>query len=142
MRPEWMIAPIAVFLLAAPALAQQDDRFALEKSGDGFVRMDRQTGEMSYCSVEAGALACRPAAAPDSRDAEVARLQEAIAALDRRIVALENSLAARLESTLPTEEQFEQTMSYMERFLRGFMGIVRDMEKSGTPDTAEPSDRT
>jgi exonuclease VII small subunit len=142
MRPGLMIASIAVFLLAAPALAQQDDRFALEKSGDGFVRMDRQTGEMSYCSVEAGALACRPAATAGSRDAEVARLQEAIAALDRRIVALENSLAARFESTLPTEEQFEQTMSYMERVLRGIMGIVRDMEKSGTPDAAEPSDRT
>jgi hypothetical protein len=85
---------------------------------------------MSYCTVEAGALACRAAdGSAADRDAEIAKLQEAIAALDRRIVALENSLAARLESKLPTEEQFEQTMGYMERFLRGFMGIVRDMEK-------------
>lgn len=142
MRPGLMIASMAVALLAGPALAQQDDRFALEKSGDGFVRMDRQTGEMSYCAVEAGALACRPAATEGSRDAEIAKLQGAIAALDRRVVALENSLAARLESALPTEEQFEQTMSYMERLLRGFMGIVRDMEKNDAPGSGEPPGRT
>jgi parvulin-like peptidyl-prolyl isomerase len=130
MLPNRTIAALALILVASPAFAQSQDRYALEKSGDGFVRMDRQTGEMSYCTVEAGALACRAAdGSAADRDAEIAKLQEAIAALDRRIVALENSLAARLESKLPTEEQFEQTMGYMERFLRGFMGIVRDMEK-------------
>jgi len=135
MLPNQTIAALALVLVASPAFAQQDDRFVLEKSGDGFVRMDRQTGEMSYCAIEAGALACRAAASSaTSRDAEVAKIQEAIAALDRRIVALESSLAARLESTLPTEEQFEQTMGYVERFLRGFMGIMRDMEKEETPD--------
>ncbi len=144
MRAGLMIAPIAMSLLATPALAQQDDRFVLERSGDGFVRMDRQTGEMSYCAVEAGALACRPAAptVTGSRDIEIARLQEAIAALDRRIVALENSLVSRLESTLPTEQQFEQTMSYVERFLRGFMGIVREMEKPAAPESGDVPDRT
>jgi hypothetical protein len=30
---------------------------------------------------------------------------------------------------LPSEEDFNKTMSYMERFLRGFMGIVKDMDK-------------
>ena len=143
MLPNQTIAALALVLVASPAFAQQDDRFVLEKSGDGFVRMDRQTGEMSYCAIVDGALACRAAASSaTSRDAEIPRLQEAIAALDRRVVALETSLAARLESTLPTEEQFEQTMSYMERFLRGFMDIVRDMEKSGSSDPSVPPDRT
>jgi hypothetical protein len=134
---------LGLILVAVPALAQQEDRFALERAGDGFVRLDRQTGEMNYCAVESGALACRPATtARGDRDAEIARLQEAIAALDGRIVALENSLVARLESTLPTEQQFEQTMSYMERFLRGVMGIVRDMEKPEAPGSGENPGKT
>jgi len=49
--------------------------------------------------------------------------------MDERVTKLENSLSARLESKLPSEEDFSKTMSYMERFLRGFMGIVKDMEK-------------
>ena len=39
--------------------------------------------------------------------------------------------AARSEALLPTEEDFEKTMGYMERFFRRFMGIVKDFEKDG-----------
>ncbi|TIM36361.1 MAG: hypothetical protein E5Y69_17620, partial [Mesorhizobium sp.] len=70
---------------------------------------------------------------------EVDRLQNSVKALDERVVKLENSLAARFESTLPSEEDFNKTMSYMERFLRGFMGIVKDMEKDSGEDGAKPN---
>ena len=53
-------------------------------------------------------------------------------ALDERIVKLENSLAARFENSLPTEEEFEKTMSYMERFFRGFIGIVKELEEDNS----------
>ena len=59
-------------------------------------------------------------------------------ALEERVAKLENSLSARLESKLPSEEDFDKTMSYMERFLRGFMGIVKDMDKDNR-DGAEPN---
>jgi hypothetical protein len=134
------VAVAVILALAVPAaFAQDGDRYALEKSGDGVIRMDRQTGEMTYCETRDGALACRAAAdAGRAADHEIARLQEAIAALDRRVVQLENSLAARLESSLPTEEEFEKTLGYMERFVRGFMGVVRDMEKA--PEAAPRPD--
>jgi flagellar motility protein MotE (MotC chaperone) len=121
-------APLVVVLASAGALAE--DRYVLEKSDSGFVRMDRQTGEMSTCKQEGAALVCKLAA--DERTAyqdEIDRLQAAMAALDQRVVKLENSLAARLESQLPTEEEFGKTLSYMERFLRSFMGIVKEMDK-------------
>jgi hypothetical protein len=40
---------------------------------------------------------------------------------------------------LPSEEDFNKTMSYMERFLRGFMGIVKDMEKDSGEDGLKPN---
>jgi hypothetical protein len=142
----------ALFAAAVPpaALAQDAGRYVLEKSGDGFVRMDRETGAMSYCTPTAEGLACKPAengqAAERQGEApsqgEIARLQEALAALDRRMVRLENSLAQRLESTLPSEEDFQKTLGYMERFLRSFMGVVKDLERQDPPPPAADPNRT
>lgn len=125
------------------ASAQESDRYALEKSGDGFVRMDRQSGEMAYCTVSGDGLACKPATEGEAVPAaDIARLQEAIAALDRRMVKLENSLAQRLESSLPTDEDFEKTLGYMERFLRSFMGVVKDLEKDDLQPPAPDPQKT
>jgi hypothetical protein len=69
---------------------------------------------------------------------QVDDLQESVKALDARVARLENSLSARLESKLPSEEEFNRTMGYMERFVRGFMGIVKDMNKDEA-DAAKPA---
>ena len=69
---------------------------------------------------------------------EIDRLNRSIEDLDGRVARLENSLAAKLESSLPSEEEFNKTMSYMERFLRGFLGIVKDMEKDNGSDPGKP----
>jgi flagellar motility protein MotE (MotC chaperone) len=117
-------------LLGATAHAEDVERYRLEKTESGFVRMDTQTGAMSTCQEKDGQLVCRMAA--DERAAfqdEVDRLQGQVKGLDERVAKLENSLSARLESSLPSEEDFNRTMTYMERFLRGFMGIVKDMNK-------------
>ena len=119
---------------AVPAHADDAGRYRLEKSADGYVRMDTQTGAMSICNERDGQLVCRVAA--DERTAfqdDIDRLQGSVKALEERVAKLENSLAARLESKLPTEEEFNKTMSYMERFVRGFMGIVKDMDKDNDP---------
>ena len=134
-----LAAPLLIVLASAGAQAEED-RYVLERSGDGFVRMDRQTGEMSTCTQQGEALVCKLAA--DERTAyqdEIDRLAKALTTLDERVAKLENSLSARLESKLPTEEDFDKTLSYMERFLRSFMGIVKDMEEeNGTGGPAVP----
>lgn len=141
MRPQHVLIPAALAsLVAASAFSEETDRYRLEKSANGYVRMDTQTGAMSICEERAGQLVCKMAA--DERAAfqdEVDRLQSSVKALDERVVKLENSLSARLESTLPSEEDFNKTMSYMERFLRGFMDIVKDMEKDSGEDGAKPN---
>jgi hypothetical protein len=140
MRLAYRIAPaLLVPVLSLPAHAQDAGRYRLEKSANGFVRMDTQTGAISTCEDQAGQLVCRLAA--DERAAvqdEIDRLHKEVTTLDERVDRLENSLAARLESKLPTEEEFDKTMSYMERFLRGFFGIVKDMEKEDGGDPGKP----
>lgn len=148
-----LISPFLLLMLLAGASAAEPDRYRLEKTPDGYVRMDTRTGEMSMCQEKWGELVCRMAA--DERTAvqdEIERLQSDIKALEDRVAAvkaledrvakLENSVTARIEQSLPTEEDFNKTMSYMERFFRSFMGIVRDFENGNTNQAEPGTDKT
>jgi hypothetical protein len=124
--PTRLAAATALFALAATAgAAAQDERYAIERSEDGYVRMDTRTGQMSICSEQSGQLVCRLAV--DDREA----LQDDLEALQARLTAVENRLSA-LEGVpaagLPSEDEFEQSLSYMERFFRRFMGLVKEFD--------------
>lgn len=153
MRPIALIFPILLMAQAGSASAAEPDRYRLEKTPDGYVRMDTRTGEMSVCQEKWGELVCKMAA--DERTAvqdEIERLQgdmkaledrlATVKALEDRVATLENSLTAKIEKTLPTEEDFNKTMSYMERFFRGFMGIVRDFENENSKPAEPGTDKT
>lgn len=144
MRGRVLIALPLFAMLCIPALAEGGaERYRLEKTADGYVRMDTVTGAMSTCREQSGQLVCRMAA--DERTVvqdDMERLQDQVKALEERVAKLENSLAARLESNLPTEEEFNKTMGYVERFFRSFMGIVKDMEKQETAPVEPGPDRT
>ena len=104
--------------------------------------MDTQTGEMSICEERSGQLVCKLAA--DERSAfqdEIDRLQtHRVKALEERVAELENSLSRpNSKRRLPTEEEFDKTMGYMERFFRGFMDIVKDLSKEAAQATPEPN---
>jgi hypothetical protein len=150
------IALAFTFLLVSPvvgAFAAEPDRYRLEKSPNGYVRMDTRTGQMSICEEKWGELVCRIAA--DERTAvqdEIERLQTevealndrlaGVKALEDRVAKLENSVAAKIENSLPTEEDFNRTMSYMERFFRSFMGIVKDFESENSKPLDPGTGRT
>ncbi|MBN9549420.1 MAG: hypothetical protein J0H31_11220 [Alphaproteobacteria bacterium] len=131
MRLHHVLIPAALCsLVAASAYSEETDHYRLEKSANGYVRMDTRTGAMSICEERSGQLVCKMAA--DERAAyqdEIDRLDNSVKALDARVAKLENSLSARLESQLPSEEDFNRTMGYMERFFRTFKDIVKDMDK-------------
>jgi hypothetical protein len=115
-----------LFLLsvfAAPALAEDSARYALEKTANGYVRMDKQTGEISVCAESGGQLVCRLAADETSNAALAKRLE----VLEQKVAALEGGSAKPLHA-LPSEEEFDKTLSMMERFLRRFMGVVKEFE--------------
>ena len=148
-----LISPLLLMSLLASASPAEPDRYRLDNTPNGYVRRDTRTGEMSICQEKWGELVCRMAA--DERTAvhdEMERLQTelkalndqlaTVKALEDRVTKLENSVTAKIEQSLPTEEDFNKTMSYMERFFRSFMGIVRDFEDENSKPTAPGADKT
>ncbi|TPJ36246.1 hypothetical protein [Mesorhizobium sp. B2-8-3] len=131
MRLHHILIPAALCsLVAASAYSEETDHYRLEKSADGYIRMDTRTGAMSICEERSGQLVCKMAA--DERAAyqdEIDRLDNSVKALDARVAKLENSLSARLESNLPSQEDFNKSLGYMEQFFRTFKDIVKDMDK-------------
>ena len=120
----------AALLLSTPGSAAEPDttRFQLERSGDHFVRLDRQSGAMSICQDQAGNLVCRMAA--DERaayDDELDRLSE-------RVTKLEKTVASNKGSSLPSDADVDRTLGIMQKFMRGFMGMAKEFQ-SEQPDT-------
>jgi hypothetical protein len=124
-----------MFILTLSALAASGSagvaedltRYTLEKTSDGYVRMDKSTGEMSICKEQGDQLVCRIAA--DDRmaiDDEMAGLEKRLAAVEGKLGMLEKS-GLKSGPSLPTDEEFEKTMSYMEKFFRRFMGVVKEL---------------
>lgn len=130
-----VVANTALLLMFASSVSAGElDRFQLDKTADGYVRLDRQTGDMSLCTQEGGKLICRPATDEHrAADDQSAVLVKRIEALEARVAALEGSPPAA--AGLPSDEEFEKAMGFMERFFRRFMDIVRgfEQESDGVP---------
>ncbi|HXY57804.1 MAG TPA: hypothetical protein VEH76_04405 [Methylocystis sp.] len=107
----------AAVLLGGLAARAQDapDRYSMTPTNGGFLRLDKQTGAVSFCTVESGASICRLAA--DERLA----LEDEIARLRRKNAELK--AAQRGVSALPKDEEIERALTLTERFFRRFMRL-------------------
>lgn len=131
-----MLVP-AAFLLCTPAMAAEPNagRFQLERSGDHFIRLDKQTGAMSICQDQGGNLVCRMAA--DERtayDDELDRLSD-------RVAKLEKTVTTTSGSRLPDDAEIDRTLGIMQKFMRGFMGMAREFQNE-EPDTKPQPQKT
>ncbi len=138
---------IAASILSAPALAQEakSSRYTMEKTVNGFVRLDTLTGEMSLCVEQSGQIVCKLAA--DERRA----FEETLSDLSARVAALEQSLAAGglpgagVEAPrLPDDAEVERALGVMETVMRRFFGMVDELKKNIEPEAppAAVPDRT
>ena len=143
---------------AAPAAAQlateplADDQYHVVETGDGLLRIDRQTGDVSQCRTESVGWVCR--LSPDDRlayeaeigrlDAENQRLRQELAALRDELAspggrAGDVEIAARLG--LPSEEEVDVVMDTAEEVMRRFFGMVHrlrdDLQDPHLPDGAQ-----
>lgn len=118
-------AVLAFAVSTSLAIAQDGgtDRYTVEKSESGFVRLDRQTGAVTLCTETEGTLTCRMGA--DERaayDADLARLEQ-------RVTALERQLASAPRATgepLPSDAEIDRSIGIMERFMRAFFNLVQE----------------
>ena len=132
MSAKTLLLPL-FFAAAFVGEAYAADRYTLEKTEDGYVRLDTQTGEMSVCRQEGAELVCRLAA--DERKAledEIDRLGSRLGDVEKRLTALESSPYLNPGELLPSEEQLDKSLDTMEKFFRRFMEVMRDVEKDAT----------
>ncbi|MEM9999712.1 MAG: hypothetical protein AAF940_02425 [Pseudomonadota bacterium] len=130
---EPLISTILASLIISPAIAQEG-RFLLERTENGYVRMDTQSGDLALCVEEDDQIICRAAA--DER----AAFQQQIDALEDRMEALEQAMGAGITvlpdgnlEGLPSDEEFERGLDYMERFFDRFLGIIEQFDGSQEP---------
>ncbi|WP_417418082.1 hypothetical protein [Hoeflea sp.] len=103
------------------------NRYTMEKTENGVVRLDTLTGEMSICTQQGGQLVCRLAA--DERRA----FEETLSELSARVEVLENRLDALAppdrDADLPGEAEIDRAIGAMEKMMRRFLGAVEELRK-------------
>lgn len=128
-------APLAVAEEPATNAQTGNYRFQLERTENGVIRLDKQTGAMSLCRENSGELVCRMAA--DERAAyeeDLNRLEKRVEALEK--IAGEGKLADK--SAIPSDAELNRAFGFMENVMRRFMGMVQDLNKQEQPDKNLP----
>lgn len=125
------LAGLLTVLAAVPATAETG-RYQFERTEAGIVRLDTETGAVALCSGDP--LQCRESGnGTPVADSDIERIEQRLAALERRIAALEKDGSG---DALPSEEEFDRTLSLMERFMRRFFGVIQEF--GDTPETPPP----
>jgi len=108
------------------ASAGEPRRYTMTPTEGGFLRLDTQTGSVSFCTAKDRPSLCRASADEKAAlEAEVSQLRRENAELRSK---LSGAPAAQPKgsSGLPSEEEFERTLSFTERFLWRMMKISRE----------------
>ena len=98
--------------------ASNAPRYSMQETDDGFLRLDRQTGQVSHCTKKSGDFVCESVA--DARTV----YEEKIAELEAELNKVEAALA-RAKGELPNEEDIAEAFSVFESFAKHFSRAAR-----------------
>jgi hypothetical protein len=119
-----LAAMAAVAILAVPALAQSPQRYTFQSVEGGVMRLDTETGHVSFCTRSGDNFACRSVA--DDR----AALSEEIDRLKRENEQLRTAGGGKPQAggalKLPSEEDIDKAMGVFEKMMRRMMRTFRD----------------
>lgn len=149
------VALIGLALAAGTAVAQGEraSRYTMSPAeGGGFVRLDSETGQMALCQRRDGEWSCREMAEPGrGLDQEIDRLRKENQRLKAEIRQMEDIMLGDkradgskprgndgnggFELKLPSEQDVDQAMSYVQRMLKKFREKLKELEteSKGTP---------
>jgi hypothetical protein len=103
------IAIMLVGLIVAGTAAGDDkplNRFAVQPSDDGFIRLDTQTGAVSHCGRRKGVWFCEKLVEDQTAiEAEIDALRTRIDALSTEVEALAKRPPAAIETPAPPPEK-------------------------------------
>ena len=136
---------LAAFCLAGPAAAQDppdggDGRYTINRAGEGYLRLDTRTGQVSMCTRRAVGWACNPV--PDERnvlEAEIGRLQGENANLKRELIARGVRLpeavnpapppaSAEPRLKLPVDAELKQVVSFLGTVWRRLVEVMVNIQ--------------
>jgi hypothetical protein len=140
-----IMAPL--LLLAAPAAAQdapgtENGRYTLNRTDDGYLRLDQQTGHVSVCTRRELGWACHPV--PDERSAleeEIARLQKDNAGLKKDMLArgitppgtpqakATPQPKSQQDGKSPTDAEIDRAMATAERIWRRLVEMIARLQR-------------
>lgn len=134
-----IVAALGAVVAGMPALARDPitpsdgpARYSFHPVQDGFLRLDNQTGAMSYCTPRAVGWACQ--AVPEDRAAlekEIGQLQDEVGALKKEIAELKAPAKDNNEVKLklPTREEIDQARAVVEDAWRRLVDMLLTMQK-------------
>ncbi len=118
-----ILALAAAAALSSVALAQSSSRFTFQPVDGGLMRLDGETGHVSFCTKSGDGYACRSVA--DDR----AAMQEEIDRLKReneRLRQADAKAQAGGAFKLPSEEEIDKALGAFERMMRRMMRNLRN----------------
>jgi hypothetical protein len=138
---------IAGILLAGQTASAQgadseDSRYTFNRAGDGYLRLDGRTGQVSICSRRSVGWACQ--LVPDERaalEAEIARLQGESAALKKELIAHNLPLPGTVKPEvaapkpdeprvqMPSDADLNKMMNMMEKVWRRLVEMIVSLQK-------------
>jgi hypothetical protein len=144
-----LLAATASACLVASASAnpapETKGRYTMTPVEGGFMRLDTETGAVSFCTRKAEVWSCEPVADKSASSDDKARLEAENKDLKDRIKALEgNSPQAQAPggvTKLPTEKEVDEALDYVERLYKKFRDRIQKIEPpASTPPPAKPSE--
>jgi hypothetical protein len=126
-----LLIGLAYEAAAEPAEPAAPGRFAMTPVGDGFLRLDTQSGAVSLCTIINAAPQCR--SGPDEKaalEAEIQRLARENAQLKQQIET--PPLTQSPSAKLPDDATVDRAFDLAERFMRRMMHLLKN-EDNGDP---------
>lgn len=131
------LAGLLALATAMPAAGNdKPGRYVMQPVGGGVLRLDTETGQMALCTVSGAGVVCEPVQEPAATDRQAERLAAENRELKAEIKRLEEMLAEaarapavrqpRLE--LPSEEDVDKALSYMERMVKKFRDKMKELD--------------
>lgn len=137
---------------SAPAPGTDDGRYSFHRIGEGFVRLDSQTGQVAQCGWGTSGWSCK--LVPDERaalESEIARLQRDNAALKKSLLSRGIELpagvvaeapaagpvppanvpdpSAKTEPKMPSDADLDRAFAFMKKVWRRLVDMMNDVQR-------------